>query len=188
LKGIAIAAGIETKNIIGTTGYIDTNLRAKMRFTINYLRNYDFVYLHVNSLDEAAHNRDPFLKTRMLEQVDAEIVGPLVQYLERNHSDAWRLMILPDHYTLSVDGTHHPRPVPVLLAGHGVTPSRQRRFTEAVSEGKPIVIGQRLMDPFLASDPIIWDAAFATRANRGEPALDHELEIEHLRAAGGMRG
>ncbi|MCW5807715.1 MAG: 2,3-bisphosphoglycerate-independent phosphoglycerate mutase [Deltaproteobacteria bacterium] len=188
LKGIAIAAGIETKNIIGTTGYIDTNLRAKMRFTVNYLRNYDFVYVHVNSLDEAAHNRDPQLKTQMLENVDAEIVGPLVQYLERNHRDDWRLMVLPDHYTLSVDGTHHPRPVPALLAGHGVEPTGDARYTEAAAAGRPVVIGQHLMEPFLSEPHIRWDGAFAAHANRGEQALDGELEVGFRATGNKMRG
>lgn len=188
LKGIAIAAGIETKNIIGTTGYIDTNLHAKMRFTINYLRNYDFVYIHVNSLDEAAHNRDPVLKTQMLEQVDEKIVGPLLAYLERNHADDWRLMVLPDHYTLSIDGTHHPRPVPVLLAGQGVTPTEHGRYTEAAGRGTPIVIGHHLMAPFLTEAQIEWDERFAARSNRGELALDEELELDFGRAANKMRG
>lgn len=188
LKGIAIAAGIETKNIVGATGYIDTNLRAKLRFTVNYLRNYDFVYVHVNALDEAAHNRDPLLKTKMLEELDQIVVGPLTSYLERNHPDAWRLMVLPDHYTLSLDGTHHPRPVPVLVAGSGVVPTGQGRYTEASAEGTPIVIGQRLMAPFLDDPELRWDAAFADRANCGELPLDDELEAELLRVAGGMRG
>src|SRR6187200_3469906 len=74
LKGIAIAAGIETKNIVGATGWVDTNLRAKLRFTVNYLRNYDVVYVHVNALDEAAHMRDPLLKTRMLEAIDEQLL------------------------------------------------------------------------------------------------------------------
>ena len=188
LKGIAIAAGIETKNIVGTTGYIDTNLRAKLRFTVNYLRNYDFVYLHVNALDEAAHNRDPLLKTKMLEQLDTDVIGPLLSYFERAHANDWRMMVLPDHYTLSKDGTHHPRPVPVLVAGAGIVPTGHARYTEAAANGTPIVIGQRLMSPFLDDHEIRWDAAFAERANCGEPALDSELESESLRTAGGMRG
>src|SRR4029079_15964692 len=125
-----IVAGIETKNIAGATGYIDTNLRAKLRFCINYLRNYDVLYVHVNGLDGAAHLRGPLLKTRMLERVDTELLGPLLGYLERAHAGAWRMAVLPDHYTLSVDGTHHPRPVPVLVAGAGVAGTGASRFTE----------------------------------------------------------
>lgn len=188
LKGIAIAAGIETKNIIGTTGYIDTNLRAKMRFAVNYLRNYDVLYLHVNALDEAAHNRDPLLKARMLEEVDAQLVGPLAAHLERSHPGDWRLLVLPDHYTLSLDGTHHPRPVPALLCGAGVTPTAQRRFTEAAAAKAPVVIGQHLMEPFLAPGRISWDAGFAAQANCGAAALDHELEETHLLVAGRLGG
>lgn len=188
LKGIGIAAGIETKNIVGATGYVDTNLRAKMRFTVNYLRNYDVVYLHVNALDEAAHMRDPALKTRMLEQLDEQIIGPLTAYLERNHPEEHRVMVLPDHYTLSVDGTHHPRPVPVLVAGHGIEPQGHARFTEAAATGTPTVIGPRLLDPFLNRARIRWDDAFVADTNRGEPALDQELESEELLVSGGMRG
>jgi 2,3-bisphosphoglycerate-independent phosphoglycerate mutase len=188
LKGIAIAAGIETKNIVGTTGYIDTNLRAKLRFAINYLRNYDMVYVHVNSLDEAAHIRDAPLKTRMLENVDEQIVGPLVSYLQRNHADDWRVMVLPDHYTLSIDGTHHPRPVPVLLAGHGVAATGARRFTEQAADGTPIVIGQHMMDPLLNDAEIRWDEKFAAHANRGEAVIDEDADQTYQRVSGGMRG
>lgn len=188
LKGIAIAAGIETKNIVGATGYVDTNLRAKLRFTINYLRNYDFVYLHVNALDEAAHMRDPLLKTRMLEHLDAELLGPLCGYLERNHPDDWRLMLLPDHYTLSHDGTHHPRPVPLVVAGHGVASTGHARLSEAAAVGAPVAIGTRLMDPFLSASRVRWDDGFVAEINHGEPALDDELEAAVLRVSGGMRG
>lgn len=188
LKGIAIAAGMETKNIVGATGYIDTNLRAKMRFSANYLRNYDFLYLHVNALDEAAHNRDPLLKARMLEEVDAQLVGPLVAHLERHHANAWRLMVLPDHYTLSHDGTHHPRPVPVLVAGAEVVASGARRFSEVAAHQAPIVVGQRLLEPFLAPGGLRWDTGFAAQANCGEPALEAELEQPELSVAGGLRG
>jgi 2,3-bisphosphoglycerate-independent phosphoglycerate mutase len=188
LKGIAIAAGIETKNIVGATGYVDTNLRAKLRFTINYLRNYDFVYVHVNSLDEAAHMRDPFLKARMLEELDSQLLGPLLGYLEKNHDSDWRLMVLPDHYTLSHDGTHHPRPVPVLLAGAGVRPGGFTRYSEAAAHDTPVVVGMRLMEPLLNRPEITWDQAFVDDANYGETALTHELEAPELLVAGGMRG
>jgi 2,3-bisphosphoglycerate-independent phosphoglycerate mutase len=188
LKGIAIAAGIETKNIVGATGYIDTNLRAKLRFTINYLRNYDFVYLHVNSLDEAGHMRDARLKTRMLEKLDAELLGPLLTYLDRNHPDDWRMMVIPDHYTLSIDGTHRPRPVPLVLAGTGIAPDRNARMSERAAEGCPIAIGMRLMSPFLDRAELAWDDAFVADANLGEHAADAELEDAALRVDGGMRG
>jgi 2,3-bisphosphoglycerate-independent phosphoglycerate mutase len=124
----------------------------------------------------------------MLEQLDRDIIGPLAQYLERTHPDDWRMMVLPDHYTLSHDGTHHPRPVPVLVVGAGVMPTNQSRYTEAAAEGTPIVIGQRLMDPFLSEMPFVWNADFARRANCGEEAMDGELEDPAIRVAGGMRG
>ncbi|MGE0869187.1 MAG: 2,3-bisphosphoglycerate-independent phosphoglycerate mutase [Kofleriaceae bacterium] len=187
LKGIAIAAGIETKNIVGATGYIDTNLRAKLRFTINYLRNYDFVYVHVNALDEAAHMRDPQLKTRMLEWLDKDLLEPLVAYLDRHHADDWRMMVLPDHYTLSSDGSHHPRPVPVVIAGAGVVPDANRRMTEAAAGDAPVAIAMHLMDPLLSARKISWDARFVADVNRGEAALVDELEDLPL-VAGGMRG
>ena len=82
-----------------------------------------------------------------------------------------------------------PRPaVPVLLAGHGVTTTSQQRYSEAAAEGTPVVIGQRLMEPFLSQPKITWDAAFADEANRGEAALDGELEADFERVSGGMRG
>ena len=188
LKGIAIAAGIETKNIVGATGYIDTNLRAKLRFAINYLRNYDFVYLHVNSLDEAAHMRDPLLKTRALEDLDRELLGPLLAYLERNHAGDWRMMVLPDHYTLSIDGTHHPRPVPLVLAGVGVEPDATPRMSERAAQDRPVAIGMRLMAPFLDRGELTWSDRLVREVNLGDEVAETQLEDPALRVEGGMRG
>ena len=97
-------------------------------------------------------------------------------------------MVLPDHYTLSMDGTHHPRPVPVLVAGHGVVPSGDQRYSEAVCADRPVVIGTRLLGMMLHEPEIRWDAELVLRANRGEEALEDELESEELRVSGGMRG
>jgi 2,3-bisphosphoglycerate-independent phosphoglycerate mutase len=60
--------------------------------------------------------------------------------------------------------------------------------TEAAAEGTPVVIGQRMMDPFLSQARITWNAAFANEANRGEAALDQELEIAFEKVSAGVRG
>jgi hypothetical protein len=78
--------------------------------------------------------------------------------------------------------------VPVLVAGAGVQSTNQPRYTEAAANGTPIVIGQRLMEPFLSENPLVWNADFARRANCGEEPLDSELEQASMRVAGGMRG
>jgi hypothetical protein len=76
-----------------------------------------------------------------------------------------------------------------LFRRSGIEATGDARYTEAVAEGRAVVIGQRLMDPFLSESHIRWDSAFAANANRGEPALDGELEAGFQEAAGSkMRG
>ena len=55
-KGLGIYAGFEILEVPGMTGWIDTNYKGKADATIDALKRVDFVYLHVESPDEAGHS------------------------------------------------------------------------------------------------------------------------------------
>ncbi|MCA9742827.1 MAG: 2,3-bisphosphoglycerate-independent phosphoglycerate mutase [Deferribacteres bacterium] len=130
LKGIGLAAGMRTEHIPNTNAYIDTNYAGKLETAIKYLKSQDLVYVHINAPDEEGHKRDVKGKVKSIELIDEKIIGPLFKFCENAWPDDYRLMILPDHYTLLRDGTHTSHQVPVVLFGKGVKPDAATKLTE----------------------------------------------------------
>ena len=130
LRGIGIAAGMESNKIEGTTGYSDTDLQAKLTCAINSFRYNDLVFVHVNAPDEESHNKDINGKVSIIERIDRELIGPFKECLDEQYAGKYRVAILPDHYTLLKDGKHSDQAVPYLLYGKGVQPDDVRTFCE----------------------------------------------------------
>ncbi len=115
IKGIGIYAGLDIIEVPGATGYIDTNYGGKASAALETLKDQDFVYLHVEAPDEAAHNGSLEDKLTAIESFDREVVGPVLAGLKQ--FDAWRLLVLPDHPTPVALRTHTDAPVPYALLG-----------------------------------------------------------------------
>ena len=79
IKGIGILAGLEVLEVPGITGYFDTNYDGKAQYALKGLKEKDFVYLHVESPDEAGHMGDLRLKIEAIEAFDKKIVGAILR-------------------------------------------------------------------------------------------------------------
>ena len=143
LRGVAKSAGLQAPEVPGATGNLDTDFAAKARAGLDALERYDFVLIHVEAPDEAAHQGSAERKIWAIEQIDREIVGPLLERLRAiPHS---RLMILADHYTKLSTRTHAREPVPFALWGDGR--DRSEAFDEAnAANGRFLEEGWRLPD------------------------------------------
>lgn len=157
LAGIARLIGWERPIVPGITSYHDTDYAAQGRAAIDALQRADIVCCHVESPDEASHQADWQTKVAGIEHIDRFVVGPVLDHLlELDPSGrAWRLMVLPDHYTLVSTRKHDATPVPVLIAGgtRGLCSGPpDARFTEAHAQAAGRVVGEghELMDVFLA--------------------------------------
>jgi len=150
VRGIAMLIGWDLIAVEGATGYYDTNYAGKGQAAIEALRDHDIVLVHIEATDEAGHNGDAGQKVRALEQVDAHIVGPVLEALEAGGAD-WRILISPDHETPLALRTHDTRPVPFAMLGKGLEPSRGQAFTEreAAKSGFHVAVGHELMEYFL---------------------------------------
>ena len=136
LKGIGIAARMAVKNTKGSTGYSNTDLKEKLRDAKNHLIHNDFVFIHINAPDEESHNRNVKKKVKIIEKIDKEIVGPILEYLEDKFGSNYRIALLPDHYTYLEDGKHGDKPVPYLLYGKGIKRDKVKEFSEREIESK----------------------------------------------------
>ncbi|HNM33975.1 MAG TPA: alkaline phosphatase family protein [Chitinophagaceae bacterium] len=120
LHGIAMAADIDYDIIPGATGYIDTNYKTKGEYGIKYLHHYDFTLIHINATDEEAHQLNYMGKKQAIEFIDKEIIGTVLQELEKSYKDNYRIIVCGDHETRSTDGKHGFAPVPYALYGKDV--------------------------------------------------------------------
>lgn len=119
LRGIAALVGWDRIEVIGATGYLDTDYAAKGRAAVEALKSYDIVCVHVEASDEASHEGRCDEKVKAIEEVDRHIVGPLLDSL-RSYEE-WRIMISPDHPTFLRTKVHTHGNVPVAMAGTGIT-------------------------------------------------------------------
>jgi 2,3-bisphosphoglycerate-independent phosphoglycerate mutase len=149
LRGIAALCGWPRIEVVGATGYLDTDYAAKGRAACEALREYDLVCVHIEAPDEASHEGRADAKIEALERIDECIVGPVAKALA-SHGD-YRILVLPDHPTPCETKKHSHGDVPFLIAGSGVTADSQTTYDEvaAKASGLSVPKGWDLMDLFI---------------------------------------
>jgi len=151
VKGLARLIGFDLIDVPGATGFIDTNYQGKASAAIAALDEYDIVFVHVEAPDEASHGGDAEMKKRAIELIDEHIVGPVFEALQNHQS--WRMLVMPDHPTLTRTCAHSSEPVPFAIAGDSVSGILHTTFgeTNAAKSGFRIDNGFELMEYFLKS-------------------------------------
>lgn len=149
VNGIGRLAGLDVITVPGATGYYDTDYAAKARYGLESLKEKDFVYIHVESPDEAGHNGDFKEKVKAIEAIDRDIVGAIVGWT-RSHPD-YRILISPDHPTPVKKRTHTRAPVCFLMAGKGIAANQRATFSEktAAITGIKFESGAQMVSHFL---------------------------------------
>ncbi len=111
IKGIAKIAGMDTVDIPGATGGINTNLDNIKEYIMNAVNdeNYDFMLVNVDGADEAGHDGDYTGKRDFLEKVDKLI------FSELKDRDDIVLFVTADHSTPVSVKNHSGDPVPVIM-------------------------------------------------------------------------
>lgn len=149
IRGIGKYAGLSVVHVPGATGYFDTDYAGKASHGLDALKRCDFLFVHVESPDEAGHMGDVEEKVRAIENFDRLIVGPIADGL--SHSASHRVMVLPDHFTPIKLGTHTADPVPFLVCGTGVSRGGASGFSEAEARRAGTVVehGFELLPAYL---------------------------------------
>ena len=152
LAGLAQFIGWDRLEVPGQSSYHDNDYAATGQYAAAALDDYDIVCVHVESPDEASHAGDAVTKVAAIEAIDQHVVGPIMENLQQR-SEPWRVLVLPDHYTLVDSRVHDPTPVPFLICGEQVHSVRNRPLTErnAKESDLHITYGHELMEYFLRS-------------------------------------
>lgn len=126
ISGLGRCLGMEAIAVPGATGYTDTNYEGKAAAAIKALDTFDFVYLHLEAIDEVSHEQDLHKKIRAIEDFDARIIVPVLDALGPSLNAA----VLPDHPVPIATGRHTRTPVPVAVRMAGVPPDGVACFNE----------------------------------------------------------
>ncbi|WP_281174619.1 cofactor-independent phosphoglycerate mutase [Solidesulfovibrio alcoholivorans] len=143
VKGLGRAAGMAVLDVPGATGLLDTNYAGKVAAALDFLKEGDFVFVHVEAPDECGHGGDAAAKTEAVARFDAQVVAPMVAAL----GDDAAFLIACDHPTPIAIRTHTADPVPFLFWKQGVTPSGAAAFSEreAAKTGLVVAPGHALL-------------------------------------------
>ena len=154
VRGLGILAGLDVIKVPGATGWLDTNYAGKVSAAIDALSTHDFVYVHVEAPDEASHQGRIDYKLQSIEDFDAKVVAPLLDYLD-GHPQT-RILVAPDHYTLISTKGHYGDATPFVLAGAGVKSNGFSSYSEriAMASGVDLRDGHRLTEHMLQDDII----------------------------------
>jgi 2,3-bisphosphoglycerate-independent phosphoglycerate mutase len=151
IKGIGLCAGMNSIDIEGATGNINTNFKGKAQAALEELKKgRDFVYVHVEAPDECGHRFEIDNKVKSIELIDSLLVGTLLEGLA-TYED-YSIMVLPDHPTPLSLRTHTSDPVPYIIYRKSAeTPSGVSGYDEfqAKRTGLFVEEGHTLMDRFL---------------------------------------
>ena len=141
LKGIAVGAGMQSINVPGATGSLDTNYDGKAQAALDALLKdgSDFVYIHLEGPDEMGHQGELEHKIKAIEYIDEKIVGTVKNGLDVAGED-YRILVLPDHPTPIRCRTHTSDPVPYMLYDSTKPADQGCAFTEKAAKESGIFV------------------------------------------------
>jgi 2,3-bisphosphoglycerate-independent phosphoglycerate mutase len=148
INGLGACMGMDVIKVPGATGYIDTNYEGKADAAVKALADgYDFVYVHVEAIDEVSHAQDLKLKLKAIEDFDKRVVGRVMKAAGPDVA----YCVLPDHPVPLSIGKHTRTPVPVSVCQPGVLPDGVQTFDEAAAPKGALghLWGSGLMDLLL---------------------------------------
>jgi 2,3-bisphosphoglycerate-independent phosphoglycerate mutase len=151
-KGLGIYAGFEILDVPGVTGWLDTNYLGKAEYALNALKKVDFVYVHVESPDEAGHSGNYKDKIRALEDFDSLVVGTIIRGLKERFAQ-YRILLTPDHATPIEVRSHTSEPVPFVIFDSRIKRDNHGVLYDESLVGRSDIIaieeGYELMDYFI---------------------------------------
>ena len=153
ILGLGLLGDMESLRPEGATGFLDTNYENKARAGVDLLRRNDFVYVHVEAVDECGHLGDLPNKIKGIEDCDARLIKVFLEEYRRVHTEPLRVMVLPDHPVPVKLRKHTRDAVPFMVTGAGVAgdPALQNYSETTCAAGRyPGLKGRALMDLLFA--------------------------------------
>lgn len=130
IKGLGKCTGMDVVEVPGATGFLDTNYEGKVAAALKALEDHDFIYVHVEAIDECSHMGDLKLKMQAIEEFDSRIVAPIRAALKGRDV---RYALLPDHPVPIKLRQHTTTPVPLAICGPGIESDGTAFYSEILA-------------------------------------------------------
>lgn len=127
ISGIAKCAGMDVIPVEGATGYLDTNYAGKAEAAIKAIEDHDFVYVHLEAIDECSHEGNLQHKMQAISDLENKIIKPVMTALAGRDLT---FAILPDHPVPLHLRAHTRTPVPVAICGPHIVPDAVQHYSE----------------------------------------------------------
>ena len=127
IAGIAKCAGMDVIPVQGATGYLDTNYAGKAEAAVKAIEDHDFVYVHLEAIDECSHEGNLQHKMQAISDFENKVVKPVMTALEGRDLT---FAILPDHPVPLRLRAHTRTPVPVAVWGPHIVPDSVQKYSE----------------------------------------------------------
>ncbi len=121
-KGVAKITGMQSFEAGGVRDYA-----AKARKALELLSRFSGVYVHLKGPDEPGHDGNPWVKKKVLEEIDQLFFSRLLLNIDL---DQVVVVISADHATPCTLKAHSSDPVPLLITGGKAGKDGLCRFTE----------------------------------------------------------
>jgi 2,3-bisphosphoglycerate-independent phosphoglycerate mutase len=114
VRGIARLADMDTYDVEGATGTLETNFMGKAKAALTaFDEGHDFCYLHFEAPDECGHRGETQRKIKSVEMLDTVLTFVINGLRARN--EEYGVLIMPDHPTPISTGSHSSAPVPYAI-------------------------------------------------------------------------
>lgn len=144
VRGIGVCAGLDVVKVPGMTGFLDTNFEGKATYAIEALKDYDYVFVHVEAPDEAGHMGSAEKKIEAVEAIDSRMMPIILNGLEKFGD--YKLLIAPDHPTPIELKTHSSDPVPAIIYGPKIKADENRAYSENIKPSFNIKDGYKITE------------------------------------------
>lgn len=139
-KGIGRMLGMNVLEVKGATGLANTDINAKIKTTINALKEHDFVFLHFKATDSFGEDGNYKKKKWFIENIDKGL-APLLK-------EDILIVVTGDHSTPCSLKTHSGDAVPFLMHANGSRTDYVKKFGErdCVHGGLGFIKGKDVMN------------------------------------------
>lgn len=131
-RGIALLTGMEVVDLPLPSGDLKRDYTLRAEKVLSSLKNFDCLYVHIKGPDEPAHDGDFMKKKESIELIDKYFFGAILPKLDIKNTV---IAITADHSTPCKIKAHSDDPVPLLVAGGGVSPDGLKAFGESDCRG-----------------------------------------------------
>ncbi|MFC1504797.1 cofactor-independent phosphoglycerate mutase [Spirochaetota bacterium] len=153
IKGIGLLAGMDVVNVDGATGYLDTNFEGKAEAAFASLDDHDFIYCHIECVDEVSHEGSLEKKIKAIELFDKRLLGTFLKLADKaNIMKEIVIGVIPDHPVPIKKRMHTRDAVPFMIYSRAGSDGFERYNEKNAARGSAgLLKGDAFMKKLFAS-------------------------------------